>query len=153
MVAIMLMLTWTALLLICAWQPRVFLHVSVVIQPHIFHMVKIGESSRKLKQQKLIMTCWICPIGSAHDTIFWAPEDLQVLLRTTSVHLFPRLYVPKNKKIKMNQHLPLNQLAMQLCASPSPLITRSFVRKCQGFNKPLNSLSQHGPRHWHFAGS
>lgn len=48
MVAIMLMLTLAALLLIYAWQPCGFIHSNVVFQPHTFHMVKGGSSAHKL---------------------------------------------------------------------------------------------------------
>lgn len=44
------------------------------------------------------------------------------------------------------------QLAIRWYVVPSAHIIQSFVRKCQCFNKPLNSPSQHGLHHWHFAG-
>jgi hypothetical protein len=46
----------------------------------------------------------------------------------------------------------INQLAILRRAWLSCHIIQSFVRKCQSFNKPLNSPSSSGSHYWHFAG-
>lgn len=110
-------------------------------QPAPIRSSELTSSFRDSERRQAENLCLPLEVGSSHS---WVELSLSAVNGARSVtsagsEVFPFVLI--------------NQLEILWHSSPSSCIIQSFVRKCQSFNKPPNSPSQHGLHHWHFAGS